>query len=329
MYLWKIRQNPHDGQISCDRRGPHRFIYSPLFSWAVLLLALSAGWVATAQDSPTAQTSKSESGESDASGVAGNPNEATELLRTVRQQLANRRSIRAQLTQQIQLQDQKLALAGSYAGAGLKLRLELHVELAGGSRGALTEICDGDVLWTDMELADKRTVTRRDVKQILNAVASAKQTPESVLNAELGLGGIVALLASLERTMDFTSVRDDSWNGMPVRILQGRWKPDFEKKLPQGKDQSLLDHIPDSVRIYVDPTRNFPVRFVYLKSKKMPGMKPSLRALMSLEFRDVELDAEIPDQQFNFIPPDNVLPEDITRQYIERIKAPAKPNGEG
>ena len=45
--------------------------------------------------------------------------------------------------------------------------------------------------------------------------------------------------------------------------------------------------------------------------------------MVSLEFRNVEFDTPFDDEIFSFKVPDGVVPEDVTKQYIDRITGTA------
>lgn len=254
--------------------------------------------------------------------------QALDYLRKAHEALVQHTSIQASLVEQVAIGDRRFQMEGSYTAAGLKLRLEFKVQIPGGASGSLLEVCDGDVLWSRMDLPDSRRVTRRDVRQILKAVTNSKSVPDGVLLAELGLGGLPALLSSLERTMNFTQMQEDSSAERPLVILQGTWRRESLERWPRDAQGQLPPYIPDEVRIFFDRETQFPARLLYLKRE--PGGK-GLLPLVSLEFRDVVLGGPVKEQQFLFVPPDDVAPQDITRQYLDQIQqanAPvAKPPG--
>jgi len=142
---------------------------------------------------------------------------------------------------------------------------------------------------------------------------------DAVLTAELGMGGLSGLIASLERTMNFEAMKDEGGDDNANVIVQGRWKPEYQNRWPKGKDDSLPSFIPDFVRITVDRQTHFPVRIVYVK-RVVEKEKKVHRPLVSLKFSNIDFDKPIGDQEFTFEPGEGVIPQDITRQYLDSIK---------
>lgn len=312
LFLWKIRHFPSFWQSPCILR--NRTALGGLALGG--LLALTGGsvpFLAAQQSPPAAQPAEKKE---DASGTTASA-EALEYVRKAHEALVQHTSIQASLVEQVAIGDRRFQIQGSYAGAGLKLRLEFKVQIEGGASGALLEVCDGDVLWSRMDLPDSRRVTRRDVRQILKAVTNSKSVPDGVLLAELGLGGLPALLSSLERTMSFTKIHEEAAGDRPLMVVHGVWRPEFSARWPRDAQGQLPLYIPDEVRIFFDRETQFPARLLYLKREA--GGK-GLVPLVSLEFRDVVLGGPVKEQQFLFVPPDDVAPQDITRQYLDQIQ---------
>jgi outer membrane lipoprotein-sorting protein len=292
-----------------------------------IVLAVGYGWGAgsamlaspvLAADEPKAEEPKAEeSADGDAKRFVEQSHAA----------LANRRSVQANLYQVVNINGQPLKLTGRYANAGLKLRLELATELPGGAKGSLLEVCDGNVLWSQLQLLDSRRVTRRDIRQILAAVSAGESRPEAILTAELGLGGLPGLLAGLQRQLEFQSLERMTESGREMVVIRAGWKPDALTKLGLKPGEATPEYIPDLVRLWFDAETQVPVKIDYLKkaADKLPE-----RAIVSLQFRDVVLDQPVDESLFLFIPPEDVVPEDITRSYVEQItrtgpNAPAAP----
>jgi hypothetical protein len=198
----------------------------------------------------------------------------------------------------------------------------------------MLEVCDGKELWTLLELPDSKRVTRRNIQQIQAAAvaASKRDVAEATVNVELGLGGLVALFASLDRTMVFDAMKEEDAESHSQTIIQGRWKKEILSRYPKDKDDSLPVFIPDLVRIYVNTQTMFPEKLMYLKKN---AQKKTFRPLVSLEFHNIEFDVPVEDKDFLFQIPPDVVPEDITKQYLDRMTgntsdSPAgKPNSFG
>ncbi len=239
-------------------------------------------------------------------------------------QLLSRRTIRAELVEVATLTEPPLRMTGRYVSAGLKLRLEYQVQLAGGVSGSLVEVCDGERLWSLMQLPGSQRVTRRDVRQILVAAEKARMRPDRAAAVDLALGGLPALITSLQRNMNFESVKEDTLDDQPVLVLTGRWTKELAQQLGgDAKSPQYPEHIPDACRLTLGADSLFPVRLSYFKRQDQ-----GLRMLLDLRFRDVVLEGPIDDNEFRFTPPDATEPEDVTREYIDQLFPEADPQGD-
>jgi hypothetical protein len=277
--------------------------------------------------------------EGDAQAVPGSPGEASGspeavgLLRNARDRLYGYRSVRARLTELAQFGERRFTAEGRYvAGPFPTLRLEFEVRL-GDTVGSLLEVCDGQVLRTRKEVrkaapagapappTPQVQVTRKDVQQILNATRRGDTPPEAVLSAELGIGGLPALLASLERTTDFDVQRKDEHQGRSYVVIQGQWKPDYLEKLKAqlgAAVQTAAMFVPDQVRVYFDQETMFPTRILYLKQAS--ATPRTFRPMLTLEFTDVVLNEEVNPEEFRF-PLRGIDEVDETSDYLRMIEA--------
>jgi hypothetical protein len=257
---------------------------------------------------------------------------ATEYVAQAQKTLAARRSIRADIVELDSLTNPPVKMSGTYLGAGLKLRLEYQAQLPGGAAGSLKEICDGERLWSLTELPGSKRLTRRDVRQILTAVETSKVRPERAAAVDLALGGLPALLASVQRSMQFDAMKAETLDGRTVTVVQGKWRPEWQQRL-QSADGQFPPHLPERVRITFASETQFPERILYLKqsapaTKSAEGEKsaaPKYKALLDLRFQNVVLDGPVDDREFEFAPPENLEPEDITRQYLDQLFPPETP----
>ena len=312
MYLWQIRHIPNLRQT---------FLSLTIRLGLVLLLAGLIGFVARSaigqgdEKPATGKTGRAEAGASPSAGQAA----ATAFVAKVHAELQKHSAVKANVEHTVSIGTQQFRATGRYLSSGSKLRLEYTVKPDQGANGSLVEVCDGKVLWSLMTLGGtKPRVTHRDVQQIKAAIASVKNVPDAELTAELGLGGLSGLLASLERTMTFAAMKQEEVEGRSRTVVQGQWKSAVASRWRRKADDPLPVYIPDAVRLVVDSATLFPERIVYLK-KQTEQDKKGYRALVSFQFQNVELDATIDEQEFTFEPPQDVVPEDVTRLFLDRI----------
>ena len=245
--------------------------------------------------------------------------EAQALLKKARSKLIAHHSIQAKIQETVAIGPRKFQVQGTYLqGTDLKLRVDFHVR-AGASEASMLEICDGQVLWSRCKVGETEQITRRDVRQILNAAAAQRSQPEIMLKAELGLGGLPALLAAIEDNLDFFAIRQESIGEHELIVIEGRWKPEIRNRWvdESGKPaKNLPAYVPERIRIYFDRDTLFPRRLFYLKQQ---GQGAAFRPLVTLDIRDVVLNSPIDDEEFQFIPPDGAVPEDVTSRYLKSL----------
>ena len=302
MYLWQIRHIPNSWRNLS--RIPTRIAFSFMVVGLICTGIQSAFGQAAAKPTPDPAVAKA----------------AADFMKKLHESLYARTAIKADVEQSVSIGTQQFQVSGHYLSSGGRLRLEYTIQADQGVAGSLLEICDGKELWSMVKIADSTRVTHRDVQQIKAAVASMRSAPDVVLTAELGLGGVTALLASLERTMIFDAMKEESTDEGPRMVVQGRWKPEVAARWPRNKEDLLPTYVPDLVRVWVDPQAMFPVRISYIK-RVMEKDKKVYRPMVTLKFKNVEFDTPVNDQDFTFVlPPDIAPPEDITRQFLDRMK---------
>jgi hypothetical protein len=250
---------------------------------------------------------------------------ARKTLEAARDRLINKyRSLKADLTETVVIGDRKFKTTGTYLqGSTLKLRLELTVRL-GDAEASVLEVCDGQVLWTRHRINKESRITRRDVTEILRAADANPNIERGRLIAELGLGGLPALLAAIQKSITFESSKNEEIDGKTFTVIEGTWNQDYLVRLRQanGKQEELPPYVPDRVRIYFQQDNLFPRRILYLKRNTVAK---SYRPMVKLDFERVVPDAPVKDEDFYYVPPEDVLTEDITNSYIRQLTAAGRP----
>ncbi len=244
--------------------------------------------------------------------------EAKTTLDQARQKLLSYRSIKAKLTETVALTNRRFTVNGAYlqgSAPDLKLRLEFQVKV-GDSEGSLLEVCDGQVLWSRHRVGAETHITRRDVRQILQAAAKSGLA-ENLITVELGFGGLPGLMASIEKSIQFDQRKEESFESRRLIVLEGGWKPDMLKMWKGNRpNASLPDYVPSRVRLFFDAESLFPQRILYLGR----NAEQVLRPMVSLDFNNVQTDIAVPGDAFKFAPPEGVFPEDLTEQFLKQIE---------
>jgi hypothetical protein len=244
-------------------------------------------------------------------------------------------SVEATLVQRASFGRRRFRAEGTYqTGTFPQLRLEYRIRV-GESEGVVLEVCDGQILLTHKYIQpvgaapdeidpSQYQVSRKDVRRILQASDVAGTPPQAVLQAELGIGGLPALLASIERTMEFESLQQQEYAGESYIVVQGRWRQEYLQKLdtdPQLAQavQQIAPFMPSRVRVYLNQETLFPERILYLQHASIDPV--TYHAIMSIEFQDVKLNQGLKPDTFRFTPPPEGVPEfDETNLYIQLIE---------
>jgi len=310
LYLWQIRHIPNLRQT-----------FFKLTSWRGLFLLIAIFLMGT--DRPVSgnndeETVSAENLSQQLKPVTKGASEAAAEIAKVQEVLRGLNSVAAEIEQTVSIGTQKFVVTGRYLSSGEKMRLEYVLNPDQEGIGELLEVCDGKELWSQMTLANSKRVTHRNIQQIKQAALASKAVPEASLVAELGLGGLSALIASLERSMIFEAMREESSSGNSRILIQGRWKEDYANQFRRKPQDPLPPYIPDIVRVVVDGQTHFPERIVYLK-RQVQKDKKGFRPLVTLRFHKVQLNENVDEQLFSYTPPENVVPDDVTRQFIDRF----------
>ncbi len=312
------------------------------------VLLLGIGWtglrsIQAQQEAPAAAAKPDSNNGSGDTGKAASPSEsspediaqADALLKEARHSLLNRQSLQADMQQQVILADRRLKAEGTYiSGQFPKLRLEYKIRV-GSMQGSLTEICDGTILHTQKAIGKagakdpELLFTRRDVQKILAASENSANLPMASLGAEMGIGGLPAILASIDRCMNGKRVTDEEFEGQMCRVYHGGWDPVVRQKYQAGigaeSDRvmaSLVPFFPDTVRVFFAADTLMPVKIVYFKNDlDEAGKITGERALAQLEFRNLKLDQPVAPTTFQFVLPSGREEVDTTKDFLNLVHA--------
>lgn len=313
-----------------------------LLTWPILLLLLLVSQV---RYSALAQDSEAPKSNSATKLAAEDPvlqnAEALQFVQAARAKLFTHETVQAEFTQRVALGDYRFQSHGRYiSGEGFRSRIEYQVQL-GELEGLFLEVCDGQILHTRRQIQKQRKgpaetaapqleLSRRDIQKILRETQQHLDKPEAVRAAEIGIGGLPAILASLERTMIFESLEQRENNGTPITIVQARWNAAEKGKLLTGMGgmASQMDQFfPDRVRLTFNSETLFPLEFQYLK--KITGEVATYKPILTVAFQKVVLNQSVSPQQFSYIPPPGMEERDETAVYIQAIQQAAAEDGKG
>lgn len=258
-----------------------------------------------------------------ASPAAADEQEAAsrQYLAQARDRLAAYRSIHADLRETVSIGARPFKAVGSYLqGRDGKLRVEFQVTIGDSLQGTLLQVCNGQLLWTRWNIGEESQITRRDIQEIQRALQQGPNFANAQLLSDLGLGGIKALLASIEENMQLDAAKEIEIDGTPFIVIHGTWNPELLEQMGIPRDaaeEPLPGYLPDSVRIYLQKDNLFPRRIMYLKRHPTEEL---VRPLVTLDFVNIQLNPTVDEADFEYEPPDDVPQIDDTKEFIDQIR---------
>lgn len=357
--LWQIRHNPnmkHKPQTLTPKT-----IAVVVAVFAVLPAITPAMSVLAALPD---ETDDSGNATADVSQDAAPPNEkssapllkrsdrtASQVFAEIAEKLDDAEALSCSLRQTILLSGQKFVAAGEYRqSSGNRMRLEYRIFPYSAWRstdaaaakldakpedltklketGSLSQVSDGSVLWSYWINGDAKRLSRRNISEILEAAESTADYSTARMLQDLGVGGLQTLTSKLQTGMDFGAVQEQQVGDTKLYVLSGRWNEKTLKdvfKLQEDLTAPLPDYIPDYVRVYVDAGSMLPRRIQYLK-RHPDSKQKKVRPLVTLDLRNINLQAKFSNDTFTFTRPDekDLEETDLTPQVIESLKRMAE-----
>ncbi|MEJ7594054.1 MAG: hypothetical protein WKF77_21140 [Planctomycetaceae bacterium] len=300
---------------------------------------------AVPSETPPADASAADPATQEATAASADVPNPTELLNQVRSKLQSLDSLRCDLHQTVMMSGMTLRAAGTYAEAsGNRVHVEFRIfpsqpavkddtkkltidaepaPLAPEtSRGELTQVSDGTVLFTLWKNGATVRVTRRNLRDIMAAATQVSGYDADHVAMDLGVGGLRGLISRIESLMEFAPVQTKKVGDSDFFVVRGRWNAKTRKELFQLPDDVIADprpHVPEYVVFYIDAKTLLPRRIEYRKRAADPAQKFD-RPMVTLDLRNVVLNETLPDDMFVFAAPEGVKEEDITELTIQSIQ---------
>jgi len=271
--------------------------------------------------------------------------QAEGLFLRVRQLVDSYDSIECGTRHQIDLFDHQILGAGHYyqQGHGLRRlsRFELRSQI-GNRTTTLFEVSDGNYFWTFRENSVATTLTRVDLLRVSQALEQSRRAAPAIAAREPAIGELPKLLAGIADDFRFERVVDGRLGDRPVWVVEGIWKP--EKLIEAVPDQKanieagrpldlkrLPTQLPERIVLSIGQTDLFPYRIEYLRRTSnsavdgagQGGGAPGYRAIVSMEWFDVQINRPIDPQKFVYQPTGWT---DATEVFLKALNlAPAAP----
>ena len=325
----------------------HKFTHCRALFTAAIFAVIT--WVFSFSASLSAQDDAGESATGTVSSAVSIVNDlnALDVLNSVRERLEGLQYLQCNLYEYVHLSDLRFYARGQYAQASNnRVRVEFRIFPIRGVRrtdeaplkldgepedtgkqqptGELTQVSDGNALWTYWKNGDSTRLTRRDIQEILKVAGESEQFDPDHMLADLGTGGLQSLIARLQLGMEFGKVREQTLGNSRLLVVSGRWTAESLKKYFNVEDRTApRPHwMPEYVRVYIDAEAMLPRRIQYLKRHPIPE-ENKVRPLFTLDFLEMTIDDTVDESRFHFEAPEGELELDETGRTIELIQQAA------
>ncbi len=211
-----------------------------------------------------------------------------------------------------------------------------------GEENALEIVCDCDrqALWTYSALEGAKTLTRIDVAELSNGLASLSAEELAAVGVEgpcatnglPGLGGLAGTLRRLSAVYRFEPriERAPAFKGTEVVKITGRAREPFwstsKRRLGVDKIEPYLhENLPGNVEIYLGVDWPFPYKIVYFSLAE--NEEKTRNDVFTVEYSSVvRNDATIRPENFNYNQP-QITFERVTSKYVESLISEAEQSG--
>jgi hypothetical protein len=273
------------------------------------------------------------------------PTPAQEQLDASIKTLSALPSVEADVTQTVDMLDQKFTVSGHYLKApGHKVALKLTVSGLPDASGKMYQVCDGTVLWDYQQVLEAESYRKLEVTKVLERLKSPEiddQIRQNVI-AQLGFGGPEALLKGLRDVVKFNQKESIELDGKPVWVLTGEWSSREGLTGPNGQPWPPLvplpAYVPSLVKLYVGKDDGWPykVEFVghppamVMETRKkgadgqLVGSKSSAQqkvepTRIKLVYTNVKLNPTLDAHAFDFQPPREAKVDDSTEAFVTML----------
>jgi hypothetical protein len=263
------------------------------------------------------------------------PAAGQELLAQAAQNLYRQPALSAKIRQRVRMFGEELVGSGAYLqlgdGPDKMLRLELKLQLAGRA-SSLQQVSNGVHLWTRREVLSAKTLSFVDLEQIRRELAKARQNRPIDYAADwMVLGGLPALLKGLNENFEFAAPQAANFNGLPVWVLAGTWKPaELAKLLPEQQEailarrpvdtRPLPPEIPDQVRLTLGVNDLFPYQLEFRRSRPADeaGQGTVYEPMLTMELFEVQFGPQLDPLDFQYKPGTQDV-ADHTEVYLRKF----------
>ncbi len=241
----------------------------------------------------------------------------------------------AKIRHRIDLAGRTLTGTGDYAQQGrgenraFHLALQLRTKLFTTS---IEHVCDGQQLWLFETIDGHDNLALVDIARLQRGRPKSQAPPASP-QVWLSLGGLPKLVLSLKESFVFGEVVSGRLDDLPVWSVEGRWTssrlaqllPEQAEAIHSGKGadlNQLTPNVPHRVVLHLGSDDLFPYRIEYWRTdtgSEGENLEPVQKLMAEMEWYEVQLGAPIDPARFAYRPPENLVPVDRTKEWLDRL----------
>jgi hypothetical protein len=277
-----------------------------------------------ADEKPTAVGAGSKPNRAPSSGNAS----GDVLLDTAAAALRAKTTVSARVRFQINLLGHQIFGSGKYLQKGraphLRSRLELTAQTSS-NKITLRHVNDGIHWWQYQDFGHQAEFSYVNLEAVRDEMANNKREPAGLPHSDLALGGLPRLLASVRSQFQLTSAVQVRRNAETAWRVTGTWHTEIQAEKSASANspaRQKYSHVPDSVVIYFDASSFFPSRFEFYR--QAADATPKL--LVAMELYEVQFEAAIDDAQFAQPQPSEMIPKDVTDDFLQQLRVSASSN---
>lgn len=298
------------------------------------------GWVQTPSAPPAGSVQAAQAKAKAQAAVIEPPTEAEKTLDAAIKKVAALKSMAADLTESVDMLDQKFTIRGRYLKApGHRIYLQLKVSGLADSTAQMLQVCDGQTLWDYQQVLDTQVYGKLEVGPVFEKMKAPEleDLMREQVTAQLGFAGPDELLRGIRKIGKFDQQVGDTFDGKAVWLLTGEWKSRDGLVAPNQQPLSALAplpaYVPSLIKVWVGKDDGWPykVRLVgrlasdLSETRKIIDGKPVGSAgikrkvqptVIEIVYSDVKLNPELKTDEFAFTPPRNARVDDRTQSFV-------------
>jgi outer membrane lipoprotein-sorting protein len=287
-----------------------------------------------------------EAAQAKAAPVVEPPTDAEKALDAAIVKLAALTSVSADMTEAVDMLEQKFTIRGRYRKApNRRVYLQLKVSGLADATAQMVQVCDGQTLWDYQQVLESQTYTRLDINPILEKLKAPEldDTIRDGLNSQMGFAGPDELLRGLRKAVKFDDKTSETLDvvSQPLWRLHGVWTSRDglmgPNQQPLPLTMPLPAYVPYDVIVWIGQNDGWPYKLMLVgrrppmlidnrkvgadgkrigSLKSVQDVKPSAITIL---YSNVKLNPDLKADEFAFTPPQGTRVEDRTQTYVSML----------